>query len=62
MVKRKEDKTKEQLAGNEMEKKTKHYVESLNHDTNWLNKITIEIDKFLIDREYIEFFMKMYLP
>ena len=44
-----------------MEKETKHYVESLNHDHNWLKTITIEIDNFLINREYIDFFMKMYI-
>ena len=44
-----------------MKKETKHYVEYINHDTNWLNTITIDIDKFLIDREYIDFFMKMYM-
>ena len=44
-----------------MEKETKHYVESLTHDPNWLKKITIEIDKFLIDREYINFFIQMYM-
>ena len=44
-----------------MEKETKHYVEYLNHDPNWLNIITIEIDKFLINREYIDFFIKMYM-
>ena len=60
-VKNKVDKTKGQLAGDIMEKETKHYVESLNHNTNWLNKITIEIDKFLINSEYIHFFMKIYI-
>ena len=43
-----------------MEKETKHYVEYLNRDTNWLKKI-IEIDKFLVNCEYIDFFMKMYI-
>ena len=33
-----------------MENETKHYVESLNHDPNWLKTITIEINKFLFDR------------
>ena len=33
-----------------MKKDTKHYVEYLNHNTNWLKTITIEIDKFLINR------------
>ena len=44
-----------------MEKETKHYVEYLNHDPNWLKTITTEIDKFLIDREYINFFIIMYM-
>ena len=56
-VKKKVDKTKGQHAGDEMENETKHYVESLNHNTNWLKTITTEIDKFLIDRGYIDFFM-----
>ena len=43
------DKTKVQLAVNEMKKKTKHYVEYFNQDPNWLKTINIEIDKFLID-------------
>ena len=60
-VKEKVDKTKGQITGNEIEKETKHYVESLNHDPNWLNAITIEIDKLIIDREYIDFFMQMYM-
>ena len=44
-----------------MEKETKNYVESLNHNTNWLKTITIEIYKYLIDHEYINFFMKIYM-
>ena len=52
-------KTKGQLVGNEIEKETKNYVESLNHDLNWWKTIISEIDKFLIDCEYINFFMQM---
>ena len=44
-----------------MEKYTKHYVESINQYPNWLKMITIYIDKFLIDSEYIDFFMQMYM-
>ena len=55
------DKTKGQHAGDEMEKETKHYVESLNHDPNCIKTITIDIDKLLIDCEYIDFFMQMYM-
>ena len=60
-VNKKLDKTKGILAGNGMEKDTKHYVESLNHNSKWLKTITIEIDKFPINRECINFFMQMYM-
>ena len=40
-VNNKLDKTNGQLVGNEMKNDTKHYVESINHDINWLKKITI---------------------
>ena len=33
----------------------------LNQNPNWLKTITIEIDKFLIYCEYIEFFVQMYM-
>ena len=44
-----------------MDKESKHYVEYLNHDHNWLKAITIEIDKFLINCEYINFIIIIYL-
>ena len=44
-----------------MEKETKYYVESINRDPKWLKTITIDIDKFLIDCEYINFFMEIYM-
>ena len=59
-VKKKLDKTKGQLAGGEMEKETKHYVGYPNHDPNWLKKISFGIDKFLINCEYIGFFLFVY--
>ena len=36
-------------------------MEYLNHGPNWLKTITIEIDKLLIDSEYINFLMHMYM-
>ena len=60
-IDKKLDKIKGLLAGNEVEKETKHYVESINHDTNWLKTIDIKIDKLLIDSEYINFFIIMYM-
>ena len=35
-VNKKLEKTKKRLTGNEIEKETKHYAESLNHDPAWL--------------------------
>ena len=40
-----------------MEKENKHYVESLNQNHNCLKTINIEIDKFLINHEYINLFV-----
>ena len=45
-----------------MVKETKNYLEYLNHNTKWFNMITIKIDKFLINCEYINLFMQMYMP
>ena len=59
-VNNKLDKTKGRLVGDEMEKESIDYVEYLIQDSNWLNMITIEVDKFLVDSEYINFFMQMY--
>ena len=50
-VNKKLDETNGRPAGDDMEKETKHYMEFINHDPNWLKTIIIEIDKFLIDRE-----------
>ena len=58
-VKKKVDKTNVQIASDGMEEETKHYVESLNQNPNWLNTITIEFYKLLIDSEYIDFFIQM---
>ena len=44
-----------------MENETKHYMEYINHYPNWLKMITIEIDKFLVDCEYIDFFVQIYM-
>ena len=42
-VKKKLDRTKGQLTGNEMEKENKNYVEYLSHDPNWLKMITTKL-------------------
>ena len=60
-VNKKVGNTKGQPAGNEIEKETKHCVQYLNHDPNLLKTITIEIDKLLINRQYIDFLVQMYM-
>ena len=45
------EETKGRIAGDEIEKYTKHYVKYLIHDPNWLKKISIEIDNLLINHE-----------
>ena len=44
-----------------MEKETKNYVEYLNHDLNWLKTISIEMDRVMINCEYIELFIQIYM-
>ena len=60
-VNKKLDKTKGQLARDETEKETKNYVEFINQNPNWLKKISIENDMYLIICEYIDFFMLIYM-
>ena len=60
-IKKKLEKTREKLAGDEMENEIRHYVESLNHNPQWVRRITIDINKLLVDREYIDFFMKIHM-
>ena len=44
-----------------MENEIRNYVESLNHDPQWVRRITNDINKLLVDREYIDFFMQIYM-
>ena len=57
-IKKKLDKTRGQLASDEMENEIRHFVESLNHDPQWVRRITNDINKLPVNREYIYFFMK----
>ena len=60
-TKKKLDKTRVKLANDEMENEIRHYVESLNHDPQWVRRITNDINKLLVDREYIDFFMQIFI-
>ena len=37
------------------------YIDSLKHDPFWLGRIANDINKLLVNREYIDFFMKIYM-
>ena len=58
---RKLDKNGGQLASDDIENDIIHYVESLNHNSQWVMRIKIDINKLPVDREYIDFFMKIYM-
>ena len=60
-IKKKVDKTRQQLASDEMEYDIRQYIDSLKHDTFWVGRITIDINKLLVNLEYIDFFMQIYL-
>ena len=60
-IKKKLDKTRGQLASDEMENEIGNYFESINLDPQWVRRITNDINKLLVDREYIDFFMQIYM-
>ena len=60
-IKKKLDKTRGQIASDKTVNEIRHCVESLNHDPQWVRRITIDINKLLVEREYIEFFVQIYI-
>ena len=60
-IKKKLYKTRGQLSSDEMEHEIRHCVESLNYDPQWVRRIMNDINKLLFDREYIDFFMQIYM-
>ena len=60
-IKKKVDKTRGQLASDEMAFYIGQYIDSLKHDTFWLGRITNDINKLLVNREYIDFFIQIYI-
>ena len=44
-----------------MENEIIHYIDSLNHDPQWVRRIMNDINKLLVDRGYIDFFMQIYM-
>ena len=44
-----------------MENEIRQYIDSLNHNPIWVGRITNDINKLLVNREYIDFFMNIYM-
>ena len=60
-IKKKLGKTRGQFAIDEMENEIRHYIDYLNHDPQWVGRITNDINKLLVKREYIDLFMQIYM-
>ena len=60
-IKKKVDKTREQLANDEMAYDSRKYIDSLKHDPFGVGRINNEINQLLVNREYIDFFIQIYI-
>ena len=60
-IKKKVDKTRGQLASDRMSFDIGQYIDSLKHDKFWLGRITNDINNLLFNREYIDFFIQIYI-
>ena len=60
-IKKKVDKTREQLASDEMAYVIRQYIDSLKHNPSWVGRIKNYINKLLVNREYIDFFIQIYI-
>ena len=60
-IKKKVEKIREQLASYEMAYDIRHNINCLQHDNFWVEIIKNDINKLLVNREYIDFFMKIYM-
>ena len=60
-IKKKVDKTREKLASDEMAYDIRQYIDSLKHDPSWVGRVKKYINKLLVNREYIDFFIQIYI-
>ena len=60
-IKKKVDKTRGQVASDEMEYDIRQYIDSLKHDPFWVGIIMNDINKLLVNSEYIDFFIQIYI-
>ena len=59
-IKKKVYKTRDQLASYEMAYDIRQYIDCLKHDTSWVGRINNDINKLLVNREYIDFLIQIY--
>ena len=60
-INKKVDKTRDELASDEMVYEIRQYIDSLNHNSIWVQTITNAINKLLFNSGYIDFFMQIYM-
>ena len=59
-IKKRVDETRDQLASDKMVYEIRHYIHCLQHDHFWVQRIQNNINKLLVNREYIDFFIQIY--
>ena len=59
-IKKKVYNTRDELASDEMAYDIRHYKHCLQHDPFWVGRINNDINKLLVNREYIDFFIQIY--
>ena len=59
-IKKKVDNTRDELASDEMAYDTRHYIDCLQQNPFWVGRIKNDINKLLVNREYIDFFIQIY--
>ena len=59
-IKKKVDKTRDQLESDEMAYDIRHYLHCLQHGHSWVGIFKNDINKLLVNREYIDFFIQIY--
>ena len=52
--------TRDQLASDEMAYDIRHYIHCLQSDPSWEGRINNDINKVFVNREYIDFSIKIY--
>ena len=60
-IKKKVDKTRGKIASDEIAFDIGQYIDSLKNNPFWLWRITNDINKLLVNHEYIDFFIQIYM-